>query len=594
MFFLIGSSQNCKRRSAMADATNGPGVSVTLEALEKSPTGVKGLDEITNGGLPKGRPTLVCGGPGSGKTLLGMEFLVRGVLEFNEPGVFMAFEETAEELAKNVASLGFDLGKLLASKKLQIDHVRVERSEIVETGEYDLEGLFVRLGDAIDTIGAKRVVLDTVETLFSGLPNQMIIRSELRRLFRWLKDKGMTTIVTGEQGTGTLTRQGLEEYVSDCVIFLDHRVSGQISTRRLRIVKYRGSTHGTNEFPFLIDETGISVLPITSIGLKHEVTDERVSSGIARLDGMLGGKGYFRGSMVLVSGTAGTGKTSVAGHFVDAACRRGEKALFFAFEESAGQIMRNLRSIGVELKPWADKGLLEIRAERPTLYGLEGHLAMIHKMVDEFKPRVVVIDPISNLNAIGIETDIKAMLIRVMDHMKLNQITVLCTSLTAAGGSLEQTDVGISSLSDTWLLLRDIEIGGERNRGMYILKSRGMAHSNQIREFLLTDRGVDLVDVYVGPSGVLTGSARVAQEAQEEAEKLARQQEIERRKMSLERKRKVLKTQIEAQRAEFAAEEEELKKIVEQERTREARVQDEREAMAVSRKADGDKKGGTK
>jgi circadian clock protein KaiC len=578
----------------MADATNGPGVSVTLEALEKSPTGVKGLDEITNGGLPKGRPTLVCGGPGSGKTLLGMEFLVRGVLEFNEPGVFMAFEETAEELAKNVASLGFDLGKLLASKKLQIDHVRVERSEIVETGEYDLEGLFVRLGDAIDTIGAKRVVLDTVETLFSGLPNQMIIRSELRRLFRWLKDKGMTTIVTGEQGTGTLTRQGLEEYVSDCVIFLDHRVSGQISTRRLRIVKYRGSTHGTNEFPFLIDETGISVLPITSIGLKHEVTDERVSSGIARLDGMLGGKGYFRGSMVLVSGTAGTGKTSVAGHFVDAACRRGEKALFFAFEESAGQIMRNLRSIGVELKPWADKGLLEIRAERPTLYGLEGHLAMIHKMVDEFKPRVVVIDPISNLNAIGIETDIKAMLIRVMDHMKLNQITVLCTSLTAAGGSLEQTDVGISSLSDTWLLLRDIEIGGERNRGMYILKSRGMAHSNQIREFLLTDRGVDLVDVYVGPSGVLTGSARVAQEAQEEAEKLARQQEIERRKMSLERKRKVLKTQIEAQRAEFAAEEEELKKIVEQERTREARVQDEREAMAVSRKADGDKKGGTK
>jgi circadian clock protein KaiC len=594
MFFLIGSSQNCKRRSAMADAANGPGVSVTLEALEKSPTGVKGLDEITNGGLPKGRPTLVCGGPGSGKTLLGMEFLVRGVLEFNEPGVFMAFEETAEELAKNVASLGFDLGKLLASKKLQIDHVRVERSEIVETGEYDLEGLFVRLGDAIDTIGAKRVVLDTVETLFSGLPNQMIIRSELRRLFRWLKDKGMTTIVTGEQGTGTLTRQGLEEYVSDCVIFLDHRVSGQISTRRLRIVKYRGSTHGTNEFPFLIDETGISVLPITSIGLKHEVTDERVSSGIARLDGMLGGKGYFRGSMVLVSGTAGTGKTSVAGHFVDAACRRGEKALFFAFEESAGQIMRNLRSIGVELKPWADKGLLEIRAERPTLYGLEGHLAMIHKMVDEFKPRVVVIDPISNLNAIGIETDIKAMLIRVMDHMKLNQITVLCTSLTAAGGSLEQTDVGISSLSDTWLLLRDIEIGGERNRGMYILKSRGMAHSNQIREFLLTDRGVDLVDVYVGPSGVLTGSARVAQEAQEEAEKLARQQEIERRKMSLERKRKVLKTQIEAQRAEFAAEEEELKKIVEQERTREARVQDEREAMAVSRKADGDKKGGTK
>jgi circadian clock protein KaiC len=578
----------------MADAVEEPRLSVALEALEKSATGIKGLDEIINGGLPKGRPTLVCGGPGSGKTLLGMEFLVRGVLQFNEPGIFMAFEETAEELTQNVASLGFDLGKLVVSKELLIDHVQVDRSEIVETGEYDLEGLFVRLGYAIDTVRAKRVVLDTIETLFSGLPNQMIIRSELRRLFRWLKDKGVTTVVTGEQGTGSMTRQGLEEYVSDCVIFLDHRVSGQVSTRRLRVVKYRGSTHGTNEFPFLIDETGISVLPITSIGLKHEVTDERVSTGIPRLDGMLEGKGYFRGSTVLVSGTAGTGKTSIAGHFLDAACRRGEKAVFFAFEESAGQIMRNLRSIGIDLKPWAEKGLLEIRAERPTLYGLEAHLSMIHKMVDEFNPRVVVIDPISNLGAIGVESDIKAMLIRVMDHMKLNQITVLCTSLTAPGVSLELTDVGISSLSDTWLLLRDIEIGGERNRGMYILKSRGMVHSNQIREFLLTDHGVDLVDVYVGPSGVLTGSARVAKEAQEEAKKLARRQEIERKKLNLERKRKVLESQIEAQRAEFAAEEEEMNKVLEQERQREARAQDEREAMAVSRKADGNGKGDAK
>jgi circadian clock protein KaiC len=388
--------------------------------LEKSQTGIDGMDELTNGGLPKGRPTLVCGGAGSGKTLLGMEFIVQGALQFDEPGVFMAFEETAEELAQNVSSLGFDLGELSASKKLLIDHVRVERSEIEETGEYDLEGLFVRLRHAIDTIGAKRVVLDTIENLFSGLSNAMIVRSELRRLFRWLKEKGMTTIVTAEQGVGTLTRQGLEEYVSDCVIFLDHRVSSQVSTRRLRIVKYRGSSHGTNEFPFLIDETGISVLPITSLGLKHDVTEERISSGIPRLDGMLGGKGYFRGSTVLVSGTAGTGKTSVAGHFVDAACRRGEKALFFAFEESAAQIMRNLRSIGIDLRPWVEKGLLQIQSERPTLYGLEAHLSTIHKTINDFSPDVAVFDPISNLTAVGLEADVKAMLTRVIDHFKLN------------------------------------------------------------------------------------------------------------------------------------------------------------------------------
>jgi circadian clock protein KaiC len=562
-----------------------------MTTLEKSPTGINGFDEITKGGLPKGRPALVCGGAGSGKTLFGMEFLVRGALEFDEPGVFMAFEETAEELAQNVASLGFDLGGLSASGKLLIDHVRVERSEIEETGEYDLEGLFIRLGHAIDTIGAKRVVLDTIETLFSGLSNPMIIRSELKRLFRWLKDRGMTTIVTAEQGSGTLTRHGLEEYVSDCVVFLDHRVTNQISTRRLRIVKYRGSTHGTNEFPFLIDETGISVLPITSLGLKHKVTEERISSGILRLDKMLGGKGYFRGSTILVSGTAGTGKTSIAGHFVDAACRRGERALFFAFEESAAQIMRNLRSVGIDLKQWTDRDLLKIRSERPSIHGLEVHLASMYKIINGFNPAVVVIDPISNLTAAGIESDVRSMMIRVLNQLKAGQITALITNLTSSGGSLEQTDVGISSLSDTWLLLRDIEISGERNRGIYVLKSRGMAHSNQIREFLLTDQGVDLVDVYVGPSGVLTGSARLAQEAQEKTEKLGRQQEIERRKMNLDRKRKVLEAQIEAQRAEFAAEEEELKKVIEQEMLRETHLLEEQKAMAVSRKADGEGKG---
>jgi circadian clock protein KaiC len=560
--------------------------------IEKSPTGIVGVDEITSGGLPEGRPTLVCGGAGSGKTLLAMEFLVRGATQFNEPGVFMAFEETAEELTKNVASLGFNLDQLSAADKILIDHVRVERSEIEETGEYDLEGLFIRLGHAIDTIGAKRVVLDTIETLFVGLSNVMIVRAELRRLFRWLKDKGMTTIVTAEQGTGTLTRQGLEEYVSDCVIFLDHRVSSQISTRRFRIVKYRGSTHGTNEFPFLIGEKGINVLPITSLALKHEVSEERISSGIPRLDGMLGGKGYFRGSTILVSGTAGTGKTSIAGHFVEAACRRGEKALFFAFEESAAQIVRNLRSVGIDLKPWIERGLLWIQADRPTLYGLEAHLAAIHTMIGDLKPAVVVIDPISNLSQVGMEADVKAVLTRIMDYLKVNHITCLCTSLTSGGVVPEQTEVGISSLADTWLLLRDIELGGERNRGMYILKSRGMAHSNQIREFLLTDHGVDLVDVYVGPSGVLTGSARLTQEAQERVEKLTQRQEIERRKLSLERKRRALEAQIEAQRAEFEAEEGELKKIVEQNQLLEANLQGQREAMARSRKADGEASGG--
>ena len=558
--------------------------------LEKSPTGINGFDEITNGGLPKGRPTLVCGGPGSGKTLLGIEFLVRGALQFDEPAVLMSFEETEEELTQNVASLGFDLDELSASGRLLIDHVSIQRNEILETGEYDLEGLFVRLGYAIDTIGAKRVVLDTIESLFSNLSNMAILRAELRRLFRWLKDKGMTTVVTAEKGLETMTRQGLEEYVSDCVIFLDHRVSGQISTRRIRIVKYRGSTHGTNEFPFMIDDTGISVLPITSLGLMHKVTNARISSGIPRLDAMLGGKGYFRGSTILVSGTAGTGKTSIAGHFVDAACQRGEKALLFAFEESAGQIMRNLSSVGMHLKRWIDKGSLKIHSDRPTVYGLEAHLSMIHKKINEFNPSVVVIDPISNLNDVGLESDVKALLIRVIDHMKSNQITTLCTSLTTAGTTLEQTDVGISSLCDTWLLLRDIELGGERNRGIYVLKSRGMAHSNQIREFLLTDHGVELVDVYTGPAGVLTGSARLIQEAKEKADKLSRQQKIDRMKMNLERKRRALDAQIEPLRAEFTAEEEDLKKIIEQEEMKEFFYQKERETVAVSRKADGEGK----
>lgn len=475
--------------------------------LPKSPTGIQGLDEITGGGLPKGRPTLVCGGAGCGKTLLAMEFLVRGAVQFGEPGVFMAFEESAKELTQNVASLGFDLHALIARKQLSLDHVRIERSEIEETGEYDLEGLFIRLGHAIDAIGARRVVLDTVESLFSGLPNELIVRAELRRLFQWLKAKEVTAIITSERGNGTLTRQGLEEYVSDCVILLDHRVTDQASTRRLRIVKYRGSAHGTNEYPFLIDEHGMTVLPITSVGLAHPVSTERIATGIRGLDAMLGGKGYYRGSTALVSGTAGSGKTSLAAHFADAACRRKERVLYFAFEESPDQVTRNMRSIGIDLRPWTQKGLLQFHAIRPTYYGLEMHLTMMYKAITAFGPRVVIVDPITSFVVDGRQIEVKAMLMRLIDFLKTHQITALCTSLTGGGATLEHTDTAVSSLIDTWLLLRDVEAGGERNRAMYILKSRGMAHSHQIREFLLTDRGVDLREIYVGPGGVPTGSA---------------------------------------------------------------------------------------
>jgi len=554
--------------------------------LPKAPTGIQGLDEITGGGLPKGRPTLICGGAGCGKTLLAMEFLVRGARQFNEPGVFMAFEETAKDLTQNMASLGFDLKDMIARKKMVLDFVYIERSEIEVTGEYDLEGLFIRLGQAIDSIGAKRVVLDTIESLFSGLPNPLIVRSELRRLFRWLKDKGVTAVITGERGEKTLTRQGMEEYVSDCVIVLDHRVSEQVPSRRLRVVKYRGSTHGTNEYPFLIDEDGILVLPVTSLGLQNIASTDRIPTGIARLDTMLGGAGYYRGSSVLVSGTAGTGKTSFAAHFAEAACRRGERVLYFAFEESPSQIMRNMRSIGIDLEPWVQKGLLRFQANRPSFAGMEMHLTMIHKAVNAFKPQVVIMDPLSSFVIGGNEIEVKAMLMRLVDFLKMNQITGLFTNLTSGRGAVEITDVAISSLIDTWLLLRDIEIGGERNRGLYLLKSRGMAHSNQIREFLLTDHGVELFDVYVGPEGVLTGSARQAQEAQEQAGKLMRKQDIERRHLELERKRKALEAQIAAMRAEFEAEEVEALKIIGQEKAMEKQLTQERVDMGLSRKAD--------
>jgi len=555
-------------------------------ALPKAPTGIQGLDEITAGGLPRGRPTLVCGSAGCGKTLFSMEFLVRGATQYGEPGVFMAFEETAPELAQNVRSLGFDLEKLIRQKKMAVDFVYVDRNEIDETGEYNLDGLFIRLNAAIDSIGAKRVVLDTIEALFSGLQNEGILRAELRRLFRWLKDKGVTAIITGERGAGTLTRRGLEEYVSDCVILLDHRVTDQISTRRLRIVKYRGTAHGANEYPFLIDEDGFSVLPVTSLGLQHQVSNERISSGIPRLDVMLGGKGYYRGSTILLAGTAGTGKTSLAAHFVRAACRRGERTIYFAFEESPGQLMRNMRSIGVDLRRCVDDGLLQIHSSRATLYGLEMHLAVMHKLVDGFSPKVVVIDPIGTLIHAGTRQDAQSMVVRLIDFLKSRGITAMLTNLTSGGAALERTDVDVSSIVDTWLLLRDIELNGERNRAMYVLKSRGMRHSNQLREFLLTDKGIDLLDVYVGPEGVLTGSSRASVEAREKAAALAIQQDAERTERERQRKREALEARIEAMRKEFEIEADELATLASQESARAHSLAHDRQKMALLRQAD--------
>lgn len=530
--------------------------------LPKTPTGITGLDEITSGGLPRGRPTLICGEAGCGKTLMSLEFIIRGAIEFNEPGVFMAFEEKSDELAMNVASLGFDLKKLQTDKKVRVDHVHIDRTEIEETGEYDLEGLFIRLGHAIDSIGAKRVVLDTLENLFSGLANQTILRAELRRLFAWLKDKGVTAVITGERGEGSsLTRQGLEEYVSDCVILLDHRVTNQISTRRLRIVKYRGSIHGTNEYPFLIDEEGISVLPVTSLKLAKEVSSERVSTGISALDSMLDGKGFFRGSSILVSGTAGTGKTSIAAYFANDVCERKERCLYFAFEESPKQIIRNMKSISVDLQRHVDKGLLVFHASRPTLYGLEMHLVAMYKLIKKFKPAAVVLDPITNLVTIGSVSEVKSMLIRLIDFLQEEQITVMFTALSLNNIVNEQTDEGVSSLVDAWVLVRDIEFNGERNRGMYIMKSRGMRHSNQVREFVITDKGLDLVEVYLGPQGVLTGSAREAQQLHEQTGAALRDNAMSRKDREISRKRSVLEAQIASLRTEFESVEEELNRI---------------------------------
>lgn len=574
-------SMHAKRPPAVSRSKPRP-----LAQLKKAPTGIAGFDEVTLGGVPEGRPTLVCGSAGCGKSLFGVEFLIRGAVQYGEPGVLMTFEETEDDIRKNVASLGFDVEKLIAQKKLYIDFVRVDRAEIDENGEYDLEGIFVRLAHAIHTVGAKRVMLDTIETLFSGFSNQAILRSELRRLFGWLKDRNLTTVITGERGDGSLTRQGLEEYVSDCVILLDHRVTGQISTRRMRVVKYRGSTHGTNEYPFLIDEQGISVLPITASGMDYPVSNARISSGIAELDDMLDGKGYFRGSTVMVTGTAGTGKSSVAAHLAEAACQRGERCMYFSFEESPAQIVRNMRSVGIHLQPHVDRHLLQFHSARPTMHGLEMHLVKMHKMIEAFQPKVVIVDPISNLQSAGSLDDSTSMLVRLIDFLRKKQITAFFVSLASAGSaSTEMTDEGMSSLVDTWLLVRDIELGGERNRALYVLKSRGMAHSNQVREFLITSRGIRLRPAYLGPSGVLTGSARLSQEARDEAEIRMVKEESERKQMALEHRRKAIEAQVEALRAQFKSEEEEFERAALSAKLHSDLLAVERAAMAKSRRS---------
>jgi len=551
-----------------------------LGRLLKCPTGIAGLDQITDGGIPRGRPTLVTGAAGCGKTVLGMEFLIRGILEYNEPALFVSFEERTLELVQNFRSIGFDLQDLQNREKLIIDHIRIDPSEIVETGEFDLEGLFLRLNSSVDSIGARRMVLDTLEMLFVGFQNEFILRSELQRLFLWIKEKGITAIVTAERGKeGSLTRHGIEEYVSDCVIVLDNRMHDQISTRRMRILKYRGSSHGSNEYPFLIDEDGISVLPVTSVGLDYPTSTERLSSGIAGLDAMLEGKGYYKGSSILISGTAGTGKSSLAGYFVGGLCSSGQKTLYVAMEESYPQIMRNMRSIGLDLQPCVDQGRLVFYNARPTVFGLEMHLAVLHKLINHHKPKAVVIDPISSFLSGDVGADIKSMLTRLIDFCKSRQITTVFTDLTTAAGiNTEATQEGVSSLMDTWLLLRDVEQNGERNRLLYVLKSRGMAHSNQVREFRITAGGIILSEVYVGPGQVLTGSARVQQEARDRMSALVRAQKMKVRQRELEGRRKSIEAQAAALLAQAAALHDQEQMLRSEEQTRE---QTEKRAEAI-------------
>lgn len=550
--------------------------------IKKCPTGIPGLDEITRGGVPYGRPILIAGQAGTGKSVLSMEFLIRGIETSGEPGVYLSFEETRDEIIQNVSVFGWNVAEMIEKNKLRVLHIRVEPGEFLESGGYDLEGLFIRLGAAIDEIKARRVVIDTLEVLNTGLTHTGIVRSEMRRLFRWLKEKQVTALVTSEINDQDSGHSRLEEFVSDCVIVLDHRIQNEVSTRHLRILKYRGSGHGTNEYPFLIGDTGISVLPITSLTLDYVASTEFVSTGVEKLDSMLASGGYYRGSSILVSGTVGTGKTSLAAHFVEAACQRGEKAFYFAFEESESQLVRNMRSIGVNLKKWGGRGLLKFRNVRPSHLGVETHLAGMHSLIKKERPSVVVVDPISNLTYFASNFQIKFFWMRFIDFLKSENITGLFTCLIPENNQ-NSSDMEVSSLMDTWISVQNIEANGERNGVLYVLKSRGMAHSNQVREFKFTPNGIDLTDVYLGPEGVLTGSARQIQELREKTTRMVHQQEVESRKRNLERKRKVMKARIEALRAQFEVEEEENKNLIERQKNAMKKQQSFRSEMASTR-----------
>jgi circadian clock protein KaiC len=573
--------QNIKTKNGSPPRSQSASLSPEI-ALRKAPTGITGFDAITRGGLPAGRPTLLCGGPGCGKTIFAIEFLVHGAEQFDEPGVFVAFEETQTDLAENVASLGYDLQRLIAEQRLAVDHIHVDPSEIEEAGSYTLDGLFVRLDLAVRNVKAKRIVIDSLEVLFARLKDDATVRGELQRLFRWLKERDLTAIITAERGEPGLTRQGLEEYVSDCVVLLDQRVDDLVTTRLLRVVKYRGSSHGADEYPFLIDEGGLSVLPMTSVQLDYEVSTERVSTGVPDLDQMLGGEGYFRTSTILVSGAAGTGKSSLTAHMVDAACARGERVIIFALEESPSQIVRNMRSLGIDLEKWRANGLLVIHATRSSLYGIEMHLLQMNKAIDDFKPRLVILDPISSLTSAGSARDVKSMMVRLFDSLKMRQITGFVTYLTASA-RMVGTEAGISSLIDTWLELRDVEMNGERTRGLYVIKSRGMPHSNQVREFVLQSGGIRLLDVYPGPEGILTGSSRAMQDIRFADEDQQRQAAAVRSEELLARKHAALQAQLAGLVADFASEAAAIRLDVTDANTRAERERSERTAAVNTR-----------
>jgi circadian clock protein KaiC len=552
--------------------------------ISKSLTGISGFDDLTLGGLPTGRPTLVCGSAGCGKTLFASTFLIHGARDFDEPGVFVTFEERPTEIAANVASLGFHVEQLVAEDKLAFEHIEIDPTELAEIGDYDLEGLFLRLELAIDSIGAKRVVLDTIESLFSAFSNPAILRAEIRRLFDWLKDKGMTTVITGERGDGTLTRQGLEEYVSDCVILLDHRSDKQISTRRMRIVKYRGTAHGTNEYPFLIDEDGFSVLPVSSLGLNHQVFEDRIASGVPDLDAMIEGGGFFRGSSVLLSGVAGSGKSSLAASFVAASAAAGEKAIYFSFEESQDQTVRNMRSIGIDLQPMLDQGLVRHIAARPTFYSLEMHLAVMLREVQRFDPRLVVLDPISAFMESGDPLEVQSMLLRTVDYLKSRGVTAVFTHLMHSQDGNVATDAGLSSLMDAWVLMLNREVNGEFNRELYLLKARGTSHSNQVREFVMSQDGIRLLPPYLGETGALTGSARKSEEARARRAEADRLAEIERIRLEVETRRRKALAQIEALTAEIEADDVQLKAALKRETAYQEQAESDQAEMEISRR----------